>query len=86
MKVHSLELAILTAVARVRNDEWVPCSLGDRRNRLREVNPDAGNTSINSISEAAISLNQKGHLLLGKREDGVRRLPFDLGPYSAKRR
>jgi hypothetical protein len=78
MKAHNLELAILTAVARVRNDEWLPCSLGDLRNRLREANPDAGNASINSISEAAISLNQEGHLLLGKREDGVRRLPFDL--------
>jgi len=78
MNAHNLELAILTAVARVRNDEWLPCSLGDLRNRLREVNGDAGNASINSIAEAAISLNQEGHLLLGKREDGVRRLPFDL--------
>lgn len=78
MKAQNLELAILTAVARVRNDEWLPCSLGDLRNRLREVDPDAGNASINSIAEAAISLNQEGHLLLGKREDGVRRLPFDL--------
>jgi hypothetical protein len=78
MKAHNLELAILTAVARGRNDEWLPCSLGDLRNRLREVDPDAGNTSMNSIAEAAISLNQKCHLLLGKREDGVRRLPFDL--------
>src|ERR1700732_1205987 len=78
MNAHNLELAILTAVARVHNDEWLPCSLGDLRNRLREVNADAGNASINSIAEAAISLNQEGHLLLGKREDGVRRLPFDL--------
>jgi len=78
MKARNLELAILTAVARVRNDEWLPCSLGDLRNRLREVNPDVGNASINSISEAAISLNQEGHLLLGKREDGVRRQPFEL--------
>jgi len=78
MKAHNLELAILTAVARVRNDEWLPCSFGDLGNRLREVNPDAANTSINSISEAAISLNQEGHLLLGKRADGVTRLPFDL--------
>jgi hypothetical protein len=78
MKAHNLELAILTAVARVRNDEWLPCSFGDLGNRLREVNPDAASTSMNSISEAAISLNQEGHLLLGKREDGVTRLPFDL--------
>ena len=42
MKAHNLELAILTAVARVRNDEWLPCSFGDLGNRLREVNPDAG--------------------------------------------
>jgi hypothetical protein len=78
MKSRNLELAILTAVARVRNDDWLPCSLGELRNRLREVNPDAGNASINSISEAAISLNQESHLLLGKRGDGVRRHPFDL--------
>jgi hypothetical protein len=78
MKARNLELAILTAVVRVRNDEWLPCSLGDLRNRLREVEPDAGNASVNSIAEAAISLNQEGHLLLGKREDGGRRLPFDL--------
>jgi hypothetical protein len=78
MKARNLEWAILKAVARVRDDEWLPCSLGDLRNRLREVDPDAGNASINCIAEAAISLNQEGHLLLGKREDGVRRLPFDL--------
>jgi hypothetical protein len=78
MKARNLELAILTAVVRVRNDEWLPCSLGDLRNRLREVEPDAGNASVNSIAEAAISLNQEGHLLLGKREDGGSRLPFDL--------
>jgi hypothetical protein len=78
MKARNLELAILTAVVRVRNDEWLPCSLGDLRNRLREVEADAGNASVNSIAEAAISLNQEGHLLLGKREDGGRRLPFDL--------
>jgi len=77
MKARSLELAILTAVARVRNDEWLPCSFGDLRYRLREVDADAGNASDNSISEAAISLNQAGHLLLGKRES-IRRLPFDL--------
>jgi len=74
----NLELAILRAVARVRDDEWLPCSLGDLRNGLREVNPEAGNASFNSIAEAAISLNHEGHLLLGKREHGVRRLPFDL--------
>jgi hypothetical protein len=78
MKARDLELAILTAVDRVRDDEWLPCSLGDLRNRLREVNPDAGNASVNSISGAAISMNQEGHLLLGKWEDGIRRLPFDL--------
>ena len=42
------------------------------------MEPDAGNASVNSIAEAAISLNQEGHLLLGKREDGGRRLSFDL--------
>lgn len=78
MNAHNLELAILTTVARVRNDEWLPCSLEDLRNRLREANVDAGKASINSIAEAAVSLNQEGHLLLGKREDGVRRLLFDL--------
>jgi hypothetical protein len=78
MKARDLEWAILKAVARVRNDEWLPCSLGDLRNRVREVDADAGNASFNSMAEAAISLNQEGHLQLGKREDGIRRLPFDL--------
>jgi hypothetical protein len=78
MKTRDLELAILKAVALVRIDEWLPCSLGDLRNRLREVNLDAGNASFNGISEAAVSLAQEGYLQLGKREEGIRRLPFDL--------
>lgn len=78
MKVRNLELAILTAVARVRNDEWLPCSFGDLQNRLRDVDPDAGNESVHSIAEAAIFLNQDGHLLLSKREEGVGRRAFNL--------
>jgi hypothetical protein len=46
MKAHNRELAILTAVARGRNDEWLPCSLGDLRNRLREVDRDAVDARI----------------------------------------
>lgn len=72
MRARNLEWAILKAVARVSNDEWLPCSLGDLRNRLREVDPEAGNVSLNSIAEASISLYQEGHLLLGK-VGGVRR-------------
>jgi hypothetical protein len=78
MKTSDLELAILKAVAVVRNDEWLSCSLGDLRNRLREVHLDAGNASFNGISDAAVSLAQEGYLQLGKREDGFRRVPFDL--------
>jgi hypothetical protein len=78
MKAHNIELAILTAVARVRGDEWLPWSLGVLQNRLREVDPDTANASGKSIAEAAIYLNQESHLLLGKREDGARRVLFDL--------
>ena len=78
MKARDLELAILKAVALVRNDDWLPCSFGDLRNRMREFDADAGNASVTSIAEAAISLNQVGHLLLGKRDDGGRRSAFDV--------
>ena len=78
MKARDLEGSILKAIARVRSDDWLPCSLGDLRNRMREFDADAGNASINSIAEAAISLNQDGHMLLGKRDDGGRRSAFDV--------
>lgn len=78
MKARDLERTILKAVALVRNDDWLPCSFGDLRNRMREFDADAGNASVTSIAEAAISLNQVGHLLLGKRDDGGRRSAFDV--------
>ncbi len=78
MKARDLERTILKAVALVRNDDWLPCSFGDLRNRMRELDADAGNASVTSIAEAAISLNQVGHLLLSKRDDGGRRSAFDV--------
>jgi len=78
MKAQSLEWTILKAIARVRPDEWLPCSLGDLRLRMRDIEADALNASMNSIVEACIFLLENGYILLGKREAGGKRLPFDL--------
>ena len=78
MNPRNLESAILKAIARVRPDEWLPCSLGDLRLRMKDIDSDALNASMNSIVEAAVFLVQEGYVLLGKREDGGKRLPFDL--------
>src|SRR6267154_5853684 len=77
MKAQSLEWTILKAVARVWPDDWLPCSLGDLRVRMRDIEADALNASMNSIVEACIFLLENGHILLGKREGGGRRLSFD---------
>ena len=45
---------------------------------MRETDRDAANTTINSIAEAILSLAQQGDLLLGKREQGGKRLSFDF--------
>jgi pyrimidine deaminase RibD-like protein len=45
---------------------------------MREIDTDAANANINSIAEAIISLAQEGALLVGKREQGSKRLPFDF--------
>src|SRR5258708_25563199 len=45
---------------------------------MREIDTDAANVSINGIAEAVRSLAQEGHLLVGKREDGGKRLPLDF--------
>jgi hypothetical protein len=78
MKAQSLEWTILKAIARVRPDDWLPCSLGDLRLRMRDIEADALNASMNSIIEACIFLLENGFVLLGKREGGGKRLPFDL--------
>jgi len=78
MNSKNLESAILKAVARVRPDKWLPCSLGDLRLRMKDFDSDAVNASMNSIMEAAAFLVDEGYVLLGKRVDGGRRLPFDL--------
>ena len=75
MKAQSLEWTILKAIARVRPDEWLPCSLGDLRLRMRDIEADALNASMNSIVEACIFLLENGYILLGKREAGGKRLP-----------
>lgn len=78
MNPRNLELAILKAIARVTSDDWLPCSIGDLRLRMREIESEAINASINNIAEAAVFLLEQGYILLGKREDGGKRLPFDL--------
>jgi pyrimidine deaminase RibD-like protein len=45
---------------------------------MREIDGDALNASISSIAEAAVFLLEQGYILLGKREDGGKRLRFDL--------
>jgi pyrimidine deaminase RibD-like protein len=78
MTAQKLELAILGAVGKVSVDEWVPCTVADLRNLMTQIDVEAANATINGIAEAVISLAQAGYLLAGKREDGGRRLPFDL--------
>jgi hypothetical protein len=78
MKAQSLEWTILKVIARARPDDWLPCSFGDLRLRMRDIEPDALNASMNSIIETCIFLLENGHILLGKREGGGKRLPFDL--------
>ena len=78
MSPEALESAILNAVARATADDWLPCSVGELRNRMREIDSDAANATINSIAEAILSLAQDNTLLVGKREDGGKRLPFDF--------
>ena len=77
MKAQSLEWTILKAIARVRPDEWLPCSLGDLRLRMRDIEAEALNASMNSIVEACIFLLENGYMLLGKRQGGGKRLPFE---------
>jgi hypothetical protein len=77
MKLQQLESAILDAISRVRTDGWVPCSIENLRNRMEEIDTDAANASISNITEAIISLAQEGHLLVGKREDGGKRILLD---------
>ena len=45
---------------------------------MKEIDNDVANATINSIAEAILSLTQEGTLLLGKREHGGKRLPFDF--------
>ena len=69
---------MLKAIARVRSDDWLPCSLGDLRIRMRDIEADALNASMNSIVEACIFLLENKYIFLGKREGGAKRLPFDI--------
>jgi hypothetical protein len=45
---------------------------------MRDIEADALNASMNSIVEACVFLLENGYILLGKREGGGKRLPFDL--------
>jgi len=78
MNPQLLKLAILNAIARATADDWLTCSIGSLRNLIREVDTTAANATITTIADAMISLAQEGALLLGKREDGGKRLSFDF--------
>lgn len=78
MSPETLETTILNAVARATADDWLACSVGDLRNRMSEIDSDAANATINGIADAILSLAQGSALLVGKREDGGKRLPFDF--------
>ena len=78
MSTEALESTILNAVARASADDWLVCSAGDLRNRMKEIDSDAGNATINAIADAILSLVQDNALLIGKREDGGKRLSFDF--------
>jgi hypothetical protein len=78
MNPQQLEAAILNSIDRAGTDDWLPCSIRDLRYRMKEIDNDVANATINSIAEAILSLTQEGTLLLGKREHGGKRLPFDF--------
>jgi hypothetical protein len=44
---------------------------------MGEIDADAANATISNIAEAIIALAQEGHLLVGKREDGGKRILLD---------
>jgi hypothetical protein len=72
------EVALIRAIAKARSDEWLPLSIGGLRNRLRDVDNAAANESINRYIDAISSLGLENVLLIRKREDGGRPVPFDF--------
>lgn len=73
-----LEVALLRAIANARSDEWLPLSIGGLRNRLRDVDSAAANETINRYVDAIASLGSENVLLIRKRADGGRPVPFDF--------
>src|SRR2546427_3283021 len=73
-----LEVALLRAIANARGDEWLPLSIGGLRNRIRDVDSAAANETINRYVDAIASLGMENVLLIRKREDGGRPVPFDF--------
>lgn len=78
MNPRILEKTILNAVAKVKPDDWLACSVGDLRNRMGEIDANAANTTMNTIADAILFLAQDNALLVGKRQDGGKRLPLDV--------
>src|SRR5689334_11460311 len=78
MNPETLESTILNAVARATMDDWLPCSIGDLRNRMREIDSNAANATIITIAEAILSLAQNNALLVGRRQDGGKQFSFDF--------
>ena len=78
IKTERLEWALLRAVSNASADDWVQLSLGELRNRLKDVDADAATEKINSIADAFISLAGEQALLMRKYEGGGRPLSFDF--------
>ena len=78
IKTERLEWALLRAVSNASADDWIQLSLGELRNRLKDVDADAATEKINSIADAFISLAGEQALLMRKYEGGGRPLSFDF--------
>lgn len=78
IKPERLEWALLRAVANASTDDWVPLSLGELRNRLKDVDPDVATEKINVIADAFMSLGAAQALLMRKHEAGGRPQQVDF--------
>ena len=73
-----LEITLLKAIANARSDDWLPLSIGGLRNRMREFDGAAADETINRFIDAIASLGVENVLLIRKRAEGGRPVPFDF--------
>lgn len=73
-----LENAILVAVAQTRSDDWLPCTIGDLRNRMLPIDAEAANAEVNGLVGAIGALATKQLLLLRKWTDSPGAIAFDV--------